>query len=167
MNCTRCPHPAHGEDACTHCTLAGTTCWQKIHVTGGDGDTSAAGKLAMAHGLEIQPCMTCRHWDGVQPERVVQYLMSRKLKPQADGTFITPIAQEVRCHTCEGTGKLAAEGEPTCESCRGSGKRKSLVLDPRDYGWCRTDGMITDALATCENWQPTKDMLDFQRKMRG
>jgi hypothetical protein len=141
VSCAACDHADHLPGPCADCATANTTCWQSIKLAGGDGDRTATGDIEMATGLETRPCATCRHWDGVDKQRIVRHFMSRGLEPQSDGTFKTPIAKDFP-------------------------GRRSLVLDPRNFGYCRKDTICTDALATCEKWQPTQNLADFQRRMR-
>lgn len=108
---------------------------------GGDGEQTARGVIEMATGKETQPCMMCRKWEAVDTTRVVEHFLAKGLEMQPDGTFKTPIARDFK-------------------------DRKSLILDPRNFGFCRRDLMPTDALATCNSWIPTKHLSDFQQRMK-
>jgi len=139
MNCTLCGHPDHGTGPCHQCVETGT-CWQAIKITGGDGEQSASGLVEMATGKEVQPCLLCRKWESVETKRVIEYFMSKGLEAQPDGRFVTPIVKDYP-------------------------GRKSLTLDPRNFGFCRRELIPTDAQATCSGWIPTKHLSDFQQRM--
>ena len=141
MSCQACGHADHGSSPCVLCTQAGGgTCWQRIVIAGGDGDQTASGLIEMATGRESRPCLICRKWENVGSKRVVEYCQSRGLEVQSDGTFKTPIAKEFK-------------------------GRVSLTIDPRSYGFCRRDQILTDALATCEGFSPTKLITELQDRM--
>ena len=142
MSCAACGHDDHGTGPCAICTTNGSgSCWQNIHVTGGDGTSLATGQIQMATGVEVRPCMACRSFEAVETKRMVQHLMAQKLEVQPDGKFKTPIAKDIP-------------------------GRVSLALDPRDYGFCKRDTTVVDLQATCENWRPTKLLVDLQNKLR-
>ncbi len=141
MACAECQHPDHTPGPCQACAAAGTTCWQGINIAGGDGDRAAEGVIEMATGMEQKPCMMCRHWEGTERGKIERHLLSRGLEARPDGKFVTPIAKDFK-------------------------GRKSLVLDPKNFGWCRKDSIITDMQATCNEWAPTVTLADFQRRMR-
>lgn len=141
MACTACGHEDHGTAPCLACNQAQSgTCWQQIHIVGGDGDQTARGKIEMATGKETKPCLMCRKWENVETKRVVEHFLARGLEPQPNGTFKTPIAKDFP-------------------------GRKSLVLDPTKFGFCRRDLMPTEDFATCDAWVPTKRLTDFQDRM--
>lgn len=141
MACTACGHDDHGVAPCLACNQAQTgTCWQPITIVGGDGDQVARGRIEMATGKESKPCLMCRKWENVETKRVVEHFLAKGLEAQPDGTFKTPIVKDYP-------------------------GRKSLVLDPHNFGFCRRDLMPTDSMATCEAWVPTKRLTDFQDRM--
>lgn len=140
-SCTLCSHADHPGKPCGTCAVGGSTCWQPVLLTGGDGDRAAKGAIEMAAGTEARPCCMCRSWEGGEPEKLTRYLLAKGLKPNAAGKFETPIAKDFK-------------------------GRKSLEIDPKSYGYCRRDGIPTDMLATCENWKPTITEADFKRRMR-
>lgn len=86
--------------------------------------------------------MMCAKWERVELNRVVQHFTARGLKVRPDGCFVTPIAKDFP-------------------------GRKSMVLDPRDFGFCRRDLLPTDMQSTCADWTPTTKLVDLQRRMRG
>jgi hypothetical protein len=139
-NCTACGHPTHDSGPCGPCAESNGTCWQKINLTGGDGTTSAAGEIELATGQETRPCCMCRSWEDADKNKIVRFLIAHGLKPNPDGKFETPIAKDFV-------------------------GRKSLVLDPKSSGYCRKDGIITDGLASCPAWSPTRSISDFQQRM--
>jgi hypothetical protein len=96
----------------------------------------------MATGTESRPCMMCAKWDRVETNRVVQHFLARGLEAMPDGKFVTPIIKDIP-------------------------GRRSMVLDPRDYGFCRRDLLPTDMQATCVDWTPTKSLVELQRRLRG
>lgn len=130
-------------DPCGACAAAGTvgTCWQSITVHGGDGDRDAAGHIEMATGLEARPCAMCKSWEGADKRKVIEYALAKGLEIQPDGSFKTPIAKDFP-------------------------GRVSLRLDPKNFGWCKRDAILSDAMATCGRWQPTIAVQDFQNRMR-
>ncbi len=73
--------------------------------------------------------------------RLVQHLIARGLKPQPDGSFISPIAIDVR-------------------------DRKPMRINPKSSGYCRREGSVVEWNATCEKWQPTLLIQDLARKIR-
>lgn len=115
--------------------------WRPIKLVGGDGQQEATGVVELATGTEQRPCLMCRSWENVDKKRLVEHILSKGLKPNERGKFETPIAKDFK-------------------------GRKSLELDPEASGYCRRDGIVTDMLATCENWAPTKTLAEFQNRMR-
>lgn len=139
--CAACGHPNHGAEPCIACNQQQSgTCWQSIRIVGGDGDQTATGLIDLATGKETQPCLMCRKWENVATARVVEYFLARGLEAQPDGKFKTPIVKDYP-------------------------GRKSLVLDPKNFGFCRRDLIPTDAQATCDGWVPTKHLSEFQDRM--
>lgn len=92
--------------------------------------------------MEQRPCMLCRSFENPGRDRVAEYCLSKGLKVREDGTFDTPIAKDFP-------------------------ERKSLVLDPQNYGFCRKDTILTDRLATCPRWRMTKFATELQQKLTG
>jgi hypothetical protein len=138
--CPNCGHPPH-DGPCTLCAAENNTCWQAIRLTGGDGDRDAAGLIDMATTMEPHPCFACKSWEHTDTGRIIKHLASKGLKMGPDGKFETPIAKDFP-------------------------GRVSLKIDPTTNGYCRRDCIITDALATCENWSPTRTISEFQQRMR-
>lgn len=141
MSCQTCGHGDHGTDPCTACSPDGT-CWQRVQLTGGDGEQYARGAIQMATGTEQRPCMMCAKWERVELNRMVQHFLSKGLEAMPDGTFVTPIIKDYP-------------------------GRKSMVLDPHDFGFCRRDLLPTDMQSTCVDWVPTTRLVDLQRRLRG
>ncbi|HEV3059625.1 MAG TPA: hypothetical protein VGY48_15350 [Vicinamibacterales bacterium] len=104
-------------------------------------DLGAYGAVEMVHGLEDRPCCMCKHWDHVDVNRVIRHLLSKGLTPREDGKFDTPIAKDFP-------------------------GRVSMVLDPKNFGYCKTDTIITEMTATCDKWSPTISLTDFQQRMK-
>ncbi len=94
----------------------------------------------MATGRETRPCCTCKSWEKDE-NRLVQHLIARGLKPQPDGSFISPIALDMR------------DGKP-------------MKIFPKNSGYCRREGSVTEWGATCEKWQPTTLVADLMKKVR-
>lgn len=140
MSCSACGHEDHGEAPCTACAANNGTCWQKIRVTGGDGDRAAAGVIDLAQGMEPRPCMNCKSFE-MDRSRLEQHLLAQGLKPDALGMFETPIAKEFK-------------------------GRRSLKLDPRNFGWCRKECSVVDMLATCPAWTPISTREDLASRIR-
>jgi hypothetical protein len=141
MSCPACNHADHGNGPCAECTAAGTgTCWQRIRIVGGDGDQAAHGVVEMATGKEVRPCVMCRKWELVNTHRMVEHFLAHGLEAQPDGTFKTPIAKDYP-------------------------GRKSLVLDPKNFGFCRADLIPVEAQATCGAWVPTKRLGELQDRL--
>lgn len=141
MSCSLCQHEDHGTGPCATCTVTGTgTCWQRIKIAGGDGDQTAHGVIEMATGTEERPCLMCRKWELVSRERVVEHFLAKGLEARPDGRFKTPIAKDYP-------------------------GRKSLVLDPRNFGFCRRDLIPVEAQATCSEWTPTKRISELQDRL--
>jgi hypothetical protein len=110
-----------------------------IQITGGDGEQSATGRVNLATGIEQRPCIMCRRFEKDQ-KRLVEHLLAKGLVPDGDGKFTTPIAKDFP-------------------------GRKPMKIDPTEFGYCRRDGIITDMMATCEAWSPTKSIVDLKRKI--
>jgi hypothetical protein len=141
VSCPSCGHDDHAPKPCVACALANTTCFTGIDIVGGDGDQAATGQIELATGFEKRPCCMCRHWENTEPAKLIEFIMSKGLKPNERGNFETPIAKDFK-------------------------GRKSLEIDPRSSGYCRKDGFVTDQFATCENWSPTRTVAEYQNRMR-
>jgi len=116
------------------------TGWNPIVGITGDGEQQAAGRVEMAKGLEPHPCFACRSWEHDR-KRIIEHFMAHGLVPDVDGNFLTPIAKDFP-------------------------GRRSLKLDPKDYGFCRLDCIATDMQATCKRWAPVKSPSDLQARVR-
>lgn len=112
----------------------------RIVPAAGDGTNYARGNVELARGVESKPCMSCRSWEKDE-RRLIEHLLRRGLKVQEDGTFVTPIAKDIP-------------------------GRKSLVIDPKSWGYCRRDSMPTDMLATCENFRPVRTREELLSRVR-
>lgn len=115
--------------------------WRPIKIVGGDGTQEAGGVVELASGTEARPCCMCRSWEGADKKRLVEHILSKGLKPNERGNFETPIAKDF-------VGRV------------------SLELNPDRSGYCRFEGSVTEWNATCENWAPTKTLIEFQNRMR-
>ena len=102
----------------------------------------AGGEVAMVTGLEEKPCVMCVHYDNVDRNRIVRHLLSKRLVALPNGKFETPIAKDFP-------------------------GRVSLQLDPTDFGYCRKECYITQSLATCPLWAPTRTQAELQQRLGG
>jgi hypothetical protein len=116
------------------------TGWQPIIIDGGDGSQAASGHIDMLSGRESRPCIMCKSFEKDE-NRLVQHLIARGLKAQPDGSFISPIAMDMR------------DGQP-------------MRIFPKKSGYCRREGSVPEDAATCEKWQPTTLIKDLARKIR-
>ena len=112
------------------------TGWQPITGIEGDGDVNARGRIELATGTEKNPCFSCKSFEQDE-RRLIEYLQRRGLEPDKRGHFRTPIAKDFP-------------------------GRKSMVIDPKSFGWCRRDSLVTDMLATCEGWKQKDKAADFK-----
>ena len=114
------------------------TGWRKPEVTQAPGE-APKGLIHSVTGMEAKPCFTCCRWEK-NPRKLVQHFRARGLKPDVEGYYETPIAQEI-------------EG------------RKSLKIHPRDFGYCRFSCYPTHMNATCADWQPTRFAKEMALKL--
>lgn len=98
-----------------------------------------AGRIVPASGLVSKPCMMCRSFEKDE-QRLRQHFKARGLKPDRDGFYETPIAQEIK-------------------------GRKSLRMHPRDFGWCRREGSVVHMNATCELFLETNTRSELAAKL--
>jgi hypothetical protein len=116
------------------------TGWKPILVEGGDGAQYAKGRVEMVTGVETRPCLNCRSWEK-DDRRLIEYFLAKGLTQLSDGTFETPIAKDVP-------------------------GRKSLVIDPASWGFCRRQSIATDMLASCEDFQPVRTAAELQSRIK-
>ena len=138
--CSECSHTDHYPKPCTQCAALNTSCAQGIKITGGDGTYTAKGQIEMATGIETRPCCICRSFEKDEP-KLIQHLLRNKLTPREDGTFVTPIAKDIP-------------------------GRKSMVIDPKTYGWCRRDTIPVDMLATCPSFRPVRTSSELESRIK-
>ena len=138
--CPACSHSAHGDGPCAGCATENDTCWQRIQVVGGDGDTSGYGEIELASGMEAKPCLHCISFEK-DATRLQQHIVAHGLKPNARGKFETPIAKDFK-------------------------GRKSLQIDVRDFGWCRKNCQVVDMLASCESFRPLRTIEQLRTRIR-
>jgi hypothetical protein len=113
------------------------TGWQKPNlVQTPEGDK---GQIALASGLEKQPCMLCKSFEK-DVRRLRQHLAAQGLTPDKNGFYETPIAKEIA-------------------------GRRSLKIKPRDYGWCRRNGGVVHMNATCPDFVITQTRADLAGKL--
>jgi hypothetical protein len=97
------------------------------------------GVIIPATGLEANPCMMCRSFEK-DVRRLMQHFKSHGLTPDAAGYYETPIAKEIK-------------------------GRKSLRIHPRDHGWCRRQGCVTNMRATCPDFVATATRAEMALKL--
>lgn len=114
------------------------TGWKQPNVV--QGPDGGKGVIVPATGLEHQPCMMCKSFEK-NTKRLMQHLQAHGLRPNADGFYETPIAQEVA-------------------------GRKSLKINPQDCGWCRNQGGVVHMNATCPEFKPTETREDLAAKLQ-
>ena len=101
----------------------------------------AKGVISSPTGSEEKPCFTCSKW--VKDNRkLIQHLNAKGLKADKNGIFTTPIVADFH------------DG------------RRSMEVDPKDYGWCPKNCYVSHMLATCEFWQPVNVGHELAGKIR-
>ena len=145
MTCPECPHEAHFPGPCAGCATLNTTCIQGVTPTGVHYDerkntVEARGQIEMATGVEERPCCLCRSFEMDRP-KLIRHLLRHKLTPNEDGTFTTPIVKDFP-------------------------GRKSMVIDPKTYGWCRRDTIPVDMLATCAAFRPVRTSSELESRIK-
>ena len=95
-------------------------------------------------GKEPNPCCMCKHFDDVNPDKLIKHVLSKGLRPRPDGKFESPIQDDFKS-----SGQV----------------RANLTMDPKGAGWCRDQSLVVEGLATCEQWSPTKTLSEFQMRM--
>jgi hypothetical protein len=113
------------------------TGWKSPIVTAQDG--LPTGTIQTASGLERQPCFLCRSFEK-DNRKLIQHFQAHGLTADENGCYETPIAKEVR-------------------------GRRSLKIDPRDYGFCRRHGYVTGMNATCPDFKLTESRSELQAKI--
>jgi hypothetical protein len=96
-----------------------------------------AGVIQMPSEVEATPCFLCKHWHKDQ-RKLMQFIRSRGLVPDSNGIYTLP------------TPDLP--------------NRKSIQVDPKDWGFCLTLAMPThmNAGAQCEYWQQRQVREDMR-----
>ncbi len=100
---------------------------RKIRITGGDGDRAASGLVEPVLGSTQRPCVMCRSFER-DVKRLTEHLLAHGLKPEPDGSFVSPIAKDFK--------------DP----------RANLRMHPREFGYCRLTTMPVQDVATCPSW---------------
>jgi hypothetical protein len=115
------------------------TGWQKSKiVTDAEGPK---GVIQTTSGLETKPCMLCKSF-AKDTRKLIQHFNSQGLKPDKDGFFETPLAQEVKGRT-------------------------SLRVHPRDYGFCNRNCYVTHMNGTCEDFAVIQTRAELALKVGG
>jgi hypothetical protein len=113
--------------------------WQKPNII--QTESGPKGVISMPTGMEQKPCFTCAKWEQ-DNRRMIQHLVANGLKADENGIFTTPIVGDFH------------DG------------RKSMEIDPKDFGWCPKNCYAAHMLATCESWTPTKLVNELAAKVR-
>lgn len=90
--------------------------------------------------MEPRPCLMCVNFEKDEA-KVRDYCRAYKLTEDENGNFLTPIAKDFP-------------------------GRQSLVLDPKNFGFCRSQGTLTDMLATCPDWRQVRTESEFQGRIK-
>jgi hypothetical protein len=98
------------------------------------------GLIQMPSATQAKPCYLCKSFENDRA-KLIQHLLSKGLVPDEAGVFTTPIVQDF-------------DG------------RKSLEINPDDYGFCRRDCIVVAMNATCANWELTRFREDMIAKLR-
>jgi len=115
------------------------TGWKKPEVSFQDG--LPTGVIQPSTGMEVNPCFTCRSFEK-DNKKLLQHLHSKGLKPNAQGLYETPIAKDVK-------------------------GRRSMQIDPRNFGYCRRNCYVTDMRATCADFTAVVTRSELQSKIEG
>jgi hypothetical protein len=99
------------------------------------------GVISSPTGTEEKPCFTCSKWIK-DTRKLIQHFQAKGLKADARGVFTTPIVGDFK------------DG------------RRSMEIDPKDFGYCPAECMPTHMLATCERWQPVTLSRELAGKIR-
>ena len=102
-------------------------------------DGQLKGLVQIAQGTEPEPCYLCRSFEK-DNRKLIQHFVAHGLKPDENGLFETPLAQEVK-------------------------GRRSLKIDPNDYGYCRKNCYTTAMTSHCPSWRLTKFREEMMRKI--
>jgi len=114
------------------------TGWRKPDLSIQDG--LPTGTIQTATGMEQRPCFMCRSFEK-DNKRLLQHLNAKGLKPNAEGCYETPIVQDFQ-------------------------GRRSMKIDPRNFGYCRKGNYVTDMRASCADFQLVTTRSELQSKIR-
>lgn len=109
------------------------TGWKKPVMSIQDG--LPTGTITTATGLEQKPCFMCKSFEK-DNRRLIQHLNARGLVADESGCYETPIARDIN-------------------------GRRSIKIDPRDFGYCRKNCYVTSMKATCPDFQ----LVQFREDM--
>jgi predicted Zn-ribbon and HTH transcriptional regulator len=125
--------------------------YKRVRVLGGDGDAYARGLVQPTTVTETKPCFLCRSFEKPELSKILQHMLSRGCIALPDGRVQSDRPR--RCRGCGCTIDPMEAQKDRCPTC-GSGdlEGKPLVIDPRNYGWCRKDTVPTELDATCPEW---------------
>jgi hypothetical protein len=113
---------------------------KSITVIGGDGEHYARGAVDATRVVEKHPCFLCRAFEKPPLQKVIQFFM----QPQFHCTMLPD-------------GNIKAPAQKLPDGSPG----QSMVIDPRNFGWCRRDAISVDLQATCMHWEQKRDRSDF------
>lgn len=116
----------------------GDTGWQRpdVSIQGG----VPTGTILPSTGIESKPCFMCRSFDK-DNKKLMRHLDSKGLKADENGLYETPIARDFH-------------------------GRRSMKIDPRNFGYCRRNDYVTDMRATCPDFDLTANRSDLQLKVK-
>jgi hypothetical protein len=106
----------------------GPTGFKKVNIVGGDGDQYARGLVQPTTGIETRPCMVCRSFEKPGLDKMLRHFLSYGCTVLPDGRVQSPRP------------KAAKQGA-------------GLKIDPKDFGFCRRQGIAVDMGATCTDWE--------------
>jgi len=116
-----------------------TTDWQKVRITGGDGDANAKGVIDLQKGIEGNPCFMCKSWEKDE-KKLAQHFQTHGLTIEQNGAIQTPIVKDF-------------PGRP------------SITLYLQNMGWCRREARPTEDAATCEAFRQVATREDMRFRM--
>lgn len=114
--------------------------WKPIEITGGDGATTASGKIDLDRAVETHPCFMCKSFDK-DAKKLREHLHAHGLRPGRDGRYTTPIAKDFP-------------------------GRKPLKIYLPDWGFCRKNTHPVDMQATCSEWEQVQSAGDMASRIR-
>jgi len=97
------------------------------------------GLITPAVGTEPRPCYLCRSWEK-DKQKLIQFFVSRGFVADSEGIFETPIVRDFK-------------------------GRRSIRVDPRNWGYCRRECIPTEMNATCPDWELAQHRSELMGKI--